>query len=797
MRRIFSTVALLALPALVAALGATAAQAGEEENVRFKARLEPERLEPGADGHVLLDLEIRKSVHVYADKRLRVTSKSPETLTVGPVEVSGLKEWKDPNSKEPAEKVLMESGAVRVPVKLAPGAKLPAKVDLAVRYSACDEATCFPPTTITVSIEIPGADAPIAAPVPTSMPKDPVTAPVVATDAPAQVGLVEFRLRTEPATLAPGAKGALVVEVLVRKDAHVKVDGDFSVKAQARPGVTFGAVALEGVTKGWKPAGSLDDPQSVFLEKTGVARVPVEIAADASVPASFEVDVRFGACDDAAAICNQPETRRVALDVRAGGAPAAVVAATPPSPSPAAKKHDWLLAQRAERPGTPCAGILPAEIVRTMDADLEADDAPAEGEKGGSSGLVLLLTAFAFGVGLAFTPCVLPIIPITVSIIGGGGGTVSRGRMTVLLSFYVAGLALAFGTLGLLAAKAGASFSAAFQTPAAIWIIAGVFFVLSLGMYGIYELQPPAWLQKFQGSAKGGNVLGAFLFGALAAVIASPCTGPVIAGMVVYAAQEGNLFMGFLRFVALGLGMGAVFFAAGSLNLVMRPGPWMVWVRHAFGVILTGAALFYLANNELLAPTGVFVAGFAAAALIGFGIVRHLVKAQGQEMRPAAGQGAKVSVAIVLMTFLVAMLTRPSHELSWTVVKSRQDVLAEIEKAKAFGKPTVVDVWATWCHYCKEYDSVIEKDPVLLERFRKVHRVRLDVTNSNFNEIRSALRIPGSQPFMVFVDKDGSQRWELAIYRWFGEGAASELAKRLDCLEGPAGEAIAVPKPSN
>jgi thioredoxin:protein disulfide reductase len=241
--------------------------------------------------------------------------------------------------------------------------------------------------------------------------------------------------------------------------------------------------------------------------------------------------------------------------------------------------------------------------------------------------------------------------------------------------------------------------------------------------------------------------------------------------------------MGFLRFVSLGLGMGAVFFAAGSLNLLLRPGPWMVYVRHGFGVAITGAALYYVASSELLSPTGVFVAGFVSALLIGAGIIWHLVKAQGQEIVPAASQGAKVAVAVCLVTLLVAVFTRPAHDLAWTKVHDRAEVLAEVEKAKKEGKAVVVDVWATWCGLCKKYDRMIEGDKDLMKKFGGLRRLRLDVTTDNLEDLRAALRIPNQQPYMVFIDRDGFQRSAQAVKS--GKETEKDFARHVDCVEKP------------
>jgi thiol:disulfide interchange protein len=630
---------------------------------------------------------------------------------------------------------------------------------------------------------------------------------------------VRFRTRTEPAVMSPGEKGVIVVEVVVGPGLHAYADKRFKAIPRPTPGLGFGPLAVKG-TKTWSDPLTPDDKEDVFMATGGEARIPVVVDAHAALPISFDIDVKYSACDELT--CYTPE--KVVVPAKISPPELEVAASPSATPRPTTGPEASPAVAPASGTGTSSPAAAPVSPSSPTAAASAPPVAPTEGSKGylfpraheaagnpfshatgpsapreeSGGGLLLLLGAFVTGILLAFTPCVLPIIPITVSIIGGGSGNVSRARLTGLLSSYVIGLALAFGTLGLVAAKAGASFSAAFQQPAAIWGIAGLFFVLSLGMYGIYELQPPAWLQKFQGSAKGGSVVGSFLFGALAAVIASPCTGPVIAGMVVYAAQDGNLVMGFLRFVSLGLGMGAVFFAAGSLNLVMRPGPWMVWVRHGFGVVMTGAALYYAANNGLLSPTMTFVVGFAAAALIGAGIVLHLVKKQYVAVGAAASQGAKVAIAVSLATFVVAMLTRPaSGDLTWTTVSSREQVLAEARKAKAEGQGLVFDVWATWCHNCKVYDHVIENDKDATAAFRGLRRLRLDVTDDNLDDLRDGLGIPRSQqPYMVFVDKDGIQRVDLEVKELMRPDPEKQLVQRVGSLSLPPGASETVAKAS-
>jgi thiol:disulfide interchange protein DsbD len=352
----------------------------------------------------------------------------------------------------------------------------------------------------------------------------------------------------------------------------------------------------------------------------------------------------------------------------------------------------------------------------------------------------------------------------------------------------VAGLSVAFGTLGLVASLGGSSMSAAFVTPAATWAIAGIFALLAFGMMGVYEMQPPQWLMKVQGGAqgRGGSIVGAFLLGAVAAVLASPCTAPVVAGLLVFTAKEGNAVLGFIMFATLGLGMGAVLFAAGALNFAMRPGPWMVWVRYAFGVLLVGVALYYVANSELLSPVGVFVGGFAIAALAWFLIAWHLMRKEGAQRPEAQKRGFQVALLLVAITASVAFLTKPAPGLEWTKVADVEHVKREVASARASGQPVVVDIWATWCFYCKRYESLINADDGLRAGFEKMKRLKIDVTNDERNDLRRALGMRRGQPQMIFLDGQGRILQSAHLEGWQGDKDASRgaLQKRVDLLFG-------------
>lgn len=304
-------------------------------------------------------------------------------------------------------------------------------------------------------------------------------------------------------------------------------------------------------------------------------------------------------------------------------------------------------------------------------------------------------------------------------------------------------------------------------------------------MLGIYELQPPGWLMKLQGGAqrRSGSMVGAFLFGCLGAIIASPCTGPAIAGMLIVTAKEGSVVLGFAMFFSLGLGMGAVFFAAGALNFAMRPGPWMVWVRYAFGIIMFAASFYYLKNYGLVSTEVMWVAGLIIAALAGYGVVWHLVNKEFEEKKTARSRGVKVAVLMALSLGLVYLYTKqPDDLLSWTYAKDPQHLQELVAKSTSEGKPVVVDFWGTWCTNCKVYDVRIATIPELRERFERITRIKVDLSGDDRKrwDMRHALGIEQAlAPYMVFIDRQGRIRRKADIDGLFG---AEKVSAHIDVV---------------
>jgi thiol:disulfide interchange protein DsbD len=796
-----AAVAFAGIASLFAAVigPAAPAVAGEEPKATFAARIEPKAVAPGGQGTLIVKGTFAKDLHVYADApRFQVKPEAAPGVEYGePKILTPPKPWKDPLLEdEPAEDVWFDSVELSIPFTLAANAPPDVKVGVHVVWNGCDAMECFFKVKASASANVP-RPAPIVVTngsgetVRPGDPVHPVAPPRPAPDVvakPSEGAPAPAPKEPQPATTIDhkaarvevfSLPGRVRVRFSPRKGYHLYAPGSDTPENQ----IAVSGVAAEGVAWG---AAFYPSTDSVEIQSPVDVDLPHTLTGPG--PHRAMVRVQWAGCTDDGE-CERPEDKSVAVNLTAVGSPTDALPPAPPAPAPSAAEPPKAGATATDRQRIlfpevrhgATFGETTAAAEKSLWQMVSDSDIQGLWER---LGILILLPVFVLGIGLAFTPCVLPIIPITVSIIGGGRSDLSKSRLTFLLSTYVVGLSLAFGSMGLIAALTGGSISAAFESTVALWVISSIFVLLSFGMFGVYELQPPQFLQRLQGGAKGGSAVGAFAFGALSAVIASPCTGPVIVAMLVFTAQAGNAVIGLFMFMTLGLGMGAVFFAAGSLNLLMRPGPWMVWVRYGFGVLLVAIALYYLASAGRLSPTGVFVGGFVVAALVGVGIARHLVKAEGEALQPAAVRGGKAAVAVVAATLVVALLTRRAEETTgWITIRDRDHMVAEVEKAKKAGQATVFDVWGTWCHYCKVFDEVIEDDPVLRDGFKKMKTGRLDITEDQRTDLRDGIGIGPGQPILVFLDKEGRIHRDMDL-RWPGgkDLAREELRKRLRTL---------------
>jgi thiol:disulfide interchange protein DsbD len=409
-----------------------------------------------------------------------------------------------------------------------------------------------------------------------------------------------------------------------------------------------------------------------------------------------------------------------------------------------------------------------------------------------------VLLFFIAGLGLAFTPCVFPMIPILSGIIAGAGENLTTRRALVLSLTYVLASALIFTIAGVVAGLAGKNLQAAFQQPWILWSFAGVFVLLALSMFGFYELQLPASFQSriadLSNRQQGGSLTGVAIMGALSALIVGPCVAPPLAAAVVYIGQQRDPLLGGAALFSLGLGMGAPLVVAGTGfgQVLPRAGAWMDAVKQVFGVVFLLLALWML--ERILAPVWIML--MLGAVLVGSGVYLGAL-----ERLPEAATGwrklAKTIGVLVLALGLaecVGALAGGDDYLAplkgiaargearteatpFKPIKGVADLDRELAQAKNAGKPVMLDFYADWCVSCKEMERNTFPDTSVQSAFAAFVLLKADVTAND--ELDQALmqrfRIVGP-PATLFFGRDGTPRSEL---RLDGFEPAAQFAARL------------------
>jgi len=375
------------------------------------------------------------------------------------------------------------------------------------------------------------------------------------------------------------------------------------------------------------------------------------------------------------------------------------------------------------------------------------------------SGLVLTLLAIALlGLGLNLTPCVYPLISVTIAYFGSQSGESAKTARLALI--YVLGIAASFSALGVTAALSGGLFGAALQKPVVVIFIAGILVVLALGSFGYYQFRPPVFLMRWAGGAAQGGV-GALVMGLTMGVVAAPCVGPIVIGLLVFVGSRQDPLLGFLLFFVLALGMGAPYVvlavAAGTIRNLPRSGDWLIWTERLFGCILLCLATYFVAPlfpepaRAYLLPSAVALAAF----YLGF-------------LEPA-GRGVpyftvvRLSVIVVLMGFAV-----------WFVwpVKSGPAVLWEpgaVLRAEGDGnhgdRPLLIDFGAQWCIPCREMEHTTYIDPKVVREAVRFRMVKADLTlesdgNSGVVEKYGVRGVPT----VILFSSQGEERQRMVGY---------------------------------
>lgn len=351
--------------------------------------------------------------------------------------------------------------------------------------------------------------------------------------------------------------------------------------------------------------------------------------------------------------------------------------------------------------------------------------------------------AFLAGLALNLTPCVYPLIPVTISFFVGQGRQ-RVGRSAWLAACYVAGLAVTYSTLGLAASLTGGMLGAALQQPVVVVLVAVVMVALGLGLCGLFEPRVPSWLTERFGSARAGAV-GALVMGLTVGIIAAPCLGPFVLGLLLYVGQLGRPIVGFWLFFSLALGLGFPYLLLGTfanqLHRLPKSGVWLVWVKQILGCALFGVA-WYLVVPLLPKTVGQWA---VVALLVGCGVY--------------LGWGSPVRLHGGWRWFrwVLGVLLIVSASWAWPLKILRSSPMSWVPFTPSLleqpaGRPVLVDVYADWCLPCHEMDRTTYRDPRVVEQARRFLMVKLDATDVTPEEeaVMSRYRVFGVPTLLVF-----------------------------------------------
>ena len=524
--------------------------------------------------------------------------------------------------------------------------------------------------------------------------------------------------------VAPGSTSTLIIDATVDAGWHINSNhpsnADYiptRIELTLPKGVSAGEVQYPAAEKTRLAFSS--EELSVFTGDVKF-RVPLKLDAAVSATESIAVTLDYQACNNNQ--CLAPTSISSVLPISnvydaASNAPAAAATAGAEPQS-----SDWLS--------------------RTFSS------------RGNAIGFLLVLLG---GLALNLTPCVYPLIGVTIAYFGNQGG--GPRRVLTLAILFVLGIAIMFSSVGVAVALSGGLFGAAMQNPFVLSAVAAMMLVLAASSFGFFVIQPPQFMAQWAGAARPGYA-GSFLMGLGMGVVAAPCIGPIVLGLLLMVERSGNPLFGFALFFTLAVGLGLPYIglamAAGSIRRLPRSGEWLAWVEQLFGFILVGLAIYFLdpvIPNHLMSR----ILPYYAAVV---GIFLGFFSPAGRNWRPflvlRSGLGIIAVGALVFMMIPRAKV-KPVDFQPFDAV--------QLGNATAKRKPVLVDFAADWCIPCREMDHSTFLDPDVVKEAQRFVRMRADLTAQDDKNaaIRSKFNIQGV-PTTVLIDSNGQIRHQKVGY---------------------------------
>ena len=500
--------------------------------------------------------------------------------------------------------------------------------------------------------------------------------------------------------------------------------------------------------------------------------LPIPLIRSATAATTIELMASYQGCAEVG-VCYPPVKKSVVLQLPEARAVAAVVGSAVATAS------------------------LVTQSIAVEQAPLSETDQITAILAGGNTWLIIV-SFFLFGLGLAFTPCIFPMIPILSGIIAGHGTRITTHKAFTLSLVYVLSMSVIYTIAGVLAGLFGKNLQAEFQNPLILSLFALIFVLLALSMFGFFDIHLPSSLQSritnVSNRQRGGSIAGVAIMGFLSALIVGPCVAPALAGALIYIGNTGDGILGGLALFVLSIGMGAPLIAIGTSagKLLPRAGAWMDRVKAVFGVGLLAVAIVML---ERIVPTAVAMLLWGSLAIVS-AIYMHAL----QQLPESATGWDRLwkGLGMVLLIYGSLMLVGAAgggkdtlqplrgigfagaevHELQFKRIKSVQDLEREVDLASTEGRPVMLDFYADWCVACKEMERYTFSDPNVISALANFVLLQADVTA--YDKIDQALLqghfgMPGP-PSIMFYGRDGKER---KAYRVVGFMTADKFAAQI------------------
>ena len=487
----------------------------------------------------------------------------------------------------------------------------------------------------------------------------------------------------------------------------------------------------------------VDEPAAVYGGRI-ILRTTLAIDPDLTDPLQIEGEVYYQVCDDAQCLI----------------------------PTAINFSYTLPLVEDASLRSATHTELFPKIIPQTeMATDAQAEDDEISGLVDDYGLILTFFIIFFGGLALNLTPCVYPLIPITISFFGGQD--TSKGRTFWMALAYVLGIAVTYSVLGVVAALGGGLFGALLTNPIVLLGIAAVLVGLSLSMFGVYEFRLPTGLMTAASQSKAG-IFGSFFMGLTLGIVAAPCVGPFVIGLLTYVAAKQSVILGFTMFftLAMGLGLPYLFLAmySSKLSSLPRSGTWMIGVRVIFGLVLIAMAIYFI--MPLLGEYGNLV---MSIFLIGSGVYLIMFdnSAEGNLGFNRIKQGIAILLVIIGTWTGIPEPERVGEGIAWEHPTSQ----VELDALLVSDAPIMIDVYADWCIPCKEMDKFTFPDAEVVKLSKKFTAIKIDMTKDtgDFEKYFQKKYSIKGVPSYIFIDNG----LELTSLRSTGFEKAEDFLKRM------------------